>query len=114
MDKPAAGAEDRCRNYGLEMLNGRLYRAAFLPFLIALAVAAFSLTGRAGPLRSSLAPDAFEGQRAFAELNALATEFPHRRPGSAGGHGSGSRAPTTAALFRARRGRRRRRGTALS
>jgi hypothetical protein len=66
------------------MLNGRLYRAAFLPFLIALAVAAFSLTGRAGPLRSSLAPDAFEGQRAFAELNSLAAEFPHRRPGSAG------------------------------
>jgi Peptidase family M28 len=66
------------------MLNGRLYRAAFLPFLIALAVAAFSLTGRPGPLRSSLAPDAFEGQRAFAELTSLATEFPHRRPGSAG------------------------------
>jgi hypothetical protein len=84
MDKPAAGAEDRCRNYGLEMLNGRLYRAAFLPFLIALAVAAFSLTGRAAPLRSTLAPDAFEGQRAFAELNSLAAEFPHRRPGSAG------------------------------
>jgi Peptidase family M28 len=66
------------------MLNGRLYRAAFLPFLIALAVAAFSLTGRPEPLRSSLAPDAFEGQRAFAELNNLAGEFPRRRPGSSG------------------------------
>ncbi len=35
-------------------------------------------------MRSSLAPDAFEGQRAFAELSSLAAEFPHRRPGSAG------------------------------
>ncbi len=66
------------------MLNGRLYRAAFLPFFIALAVAAFSLAGRPAPLRSSLAPDAFEGQRAYAELTSLATEFPHRRPGSSG------------------------------
>ncbi len=66
------------------MLNGRLYRAAFLPFLLALGVAAFSLTGRPAPLRSSLAPDAFEGQRAYAELDSLAAEFPHRRPGSPG------------------------------
>ncbi len=66
------------------MLNGRLYRAAFAPFLLALAIAAFSLTGRPAPLRSSLAPDAFEGQRAFAELNELAGRFPHRRPGSPG------------------------------
>ncbi|HEX3910843.1 MAG TPA: M28 family peptidase [Solirubrobacteraceae bacterium] len=66
------------------MLNGRLYRAAFLPFAFALAIAAFSLTGSSRPLRSSLAPDAFEGQRAYAELDSLAAEFPHRRPGSAG------------------------------
>lgn len=66
------------------MLNGRLYRAAFAPFLIALAIAAFSLAGRPAPLHSSLAPDAFEGQRAFAELGDLAARFPHRRPGSAG------------------------------
>jgi hypothetical protein len=66
------------------MLNGRLYRAAFIPFVIALAVAAFSLTGRPRPLRSSLAPDAFEGQRALAELDSLAGQFPHRRPGSVG------------------------------
>jgi len=31
------------------MLNGRLYRAAFVPFVFALAIAAFSLTGR--PIR---------------------------------------------------------------
>jgi hypothetical protein len=66
------------------MLNGRLYRAAFLPFAFALAVAAFSLSGRPGPMHSTLAPDAFEGQRAFSELNALASAYPDRRPGSSG------------------------------
>jgi hypothetical protein len=66
------------------MLNGRLYRAAFLPFFFALAIAAFSLTGRPAPLRSTLAPDAFEGSRAFAELGALAQRFPDRRAGSSG------------------------------
>jgi Peptidase family M28 len=66
------------------MLNGRLYRAAFLPFFFAVAIAAFSLTGRPAPLRSTLAPDAFEGSRAFAELGALAGRFPDRRAGSSG------------------------------
>jgi hypothetical protein len=66
------------------MLNGRLYRAAFLPFFFALAIAAFSLTGRPAPLRSSFAPDAFEGARAFTELDSLAARFPERRAGSAG------------------------------
>ena len=66
------------------MLNGRLYRVAFLPFLLALAIAAFSLGSRPLPLTSTLAPDAFEGAPAFAELKGLAAEFPRRRPGSAG------------------------------
>jgi hypothetical protein len=66
------------------MLNGRLYRVAFVPFLLALAVAAFSLSARPQPLSSTLAPDAFDGAGAFAELKSLAGEFPDRRPGSAG------------------------------
>jgi hypothetical protein len=66
------------------MLNGRLYRVAFVPFLLALAVAAFSLGGRPLPLTSTLAPDAFEGQRAFDELRSLAARYPDRRPGSTG------------------------------
>jgi hypothetical protein len=66
------------------MLNGRLYRAAFLPFLLALAVAAFSLGSRPLPLASTLAPDAFEGTPAFAELTRLAAQYPDRRPGSVG------------------------------
>ena len=66
------------------MLNGRLYRAALVPFVLALAVAAFSLTGRPQPLTSTLAPDAFDGAAAFAELKSLAAEFPDRRPGGTG------------------------------
>src|ERR1019366_4740463 len=66
------------------MLNGRLYRAAFVPFLFALALAAFSLGPRPLPLTSTLAPDAFEGQPAFEELRALGARYPDRRPGGAG------------------------------
>jgi hypothetical protein len=66
------------------MLNGRLYRAAFLPFLFALAIAAFSLTGRPAALTSTLAPDAFEGARAFSGLQAIAARYPSRRPGGPG------------------------------
>ena len=66
------------------VLNGRIYRAAFLPLLFALVIAGFSLTGRTAPLSSNLAPEAFEGARAFATLQGLARQFPERRPGSAG------------------------------
>jgi hypothetical protein len=66
------------------MLNARIYRAAFAPFAIALAIAAFSLTARPAPLHSTLAPDAFDGRRALAEARQLAVEFPQRRPGAAG------------------------------
>ncbi len=71
--------------YGFaSVLNGRIYRAAFLPLLFALVVAGFSLTGRTAPLGSNLAPGAFEGARAFATLGALARQFPERRSGSTG------------------------------
>jgi hypothetical protein len=66
------------------MLNGRLYRVAFVPFLFALAIAAFSLGSRPQPYTSTLAPDAFEGAPAFAELQRLSRDFPRRRPGSPG------------------------------
>jgi hypothetical protein len=66
------------------MLNARLYRAALVPFVLALAVAAFSLGGRPLPLTSTLAPDAFEGARAFSDLRSLAAAYPDRRPGSTG------------------------------
>jgi Peptidase family M28 len=66
------------------MFDGRIYRAAFVPLLLVLVIAGFSLVGRLAPLGSTLAPDAFNGARAFTELRALAKEFPDRRPGSAG------------------------------
>jgi hypothetical protein len=66
------------------VLNGRIYRAAFVPFLFALIIAAFSLGDRPLPFTSSLAPDAFDGARAFAEEQALAAHFPERQPGSRG------------------------------
>jgi hypothetical protein len=66
------------------MLNARLYRATLVPVLIALGIAAFSLHGRPLPLTTALAPDAFEGARAYSDAAALASEFPHRRAGSVG------------------------------
>jgi hypothetical protein len=66
------------------VLNGRIYRAAFLPLLFALAIAGFSLRAPAHSLSSTLAPDAFNGPSAFAELQALAAQYPLRRPGSQG------------------------------
>jgi hypothetical protein len=66
------------------MLNWRLYRPTVVPVVLALAVAAFSLSPRPAGFGSALAPDAFEGTRAFAELQSLAVEFPDRRPGSSG------------------------------
>jgi hypothetical protein len=64
------------------MFDGRIYRAAFLPLPFVLVIAGFSLTGRPAPLSSTLAPDAFNGVRAFATLKAIASSYPHRRPGS--------------------------------
>jgi hypothetical protein len=66
------------------MFDGRIYRAAFVPLLFLLVIAGFSLAGRAGPLRSTLAPDAFDGARAFAGLQALSKGFANRSPGSVG------------------------------
>jgi hypothetical protein len=74
------------------VLDVRVYRAAFLPAVIALFVVAFSLTDRPVGLSSDLAADAFDGVRAFGpadpprrdSLRELAASFPHRRPGSAG------------------------------
>jgi hypothetical protein len=66
------------------MFDGRIYRAAFVPLLFVLVIAGFSLAGRPGPMGSTLAPDAFDGTRAFAGLQALAERYPDRRPGSPG------------------------------
>ncbi|HME04116.1 MAG TPA: M28 family peptidase [Solirubrobacteraceae bacterium] len=66
------------------MFNWRLYRATFVPVILALAIAAFSLSAWPAPYTSTLAPDAFNGARALAEAKSLAATHPDRRPGSAG------------------------------
>ncbi|MFL5845644.1 MAG: hypothetical protein ACJ762_13225 [Solirubrobacteraceae bacterium] len=69
------------------MLDPRLYRAAFAPILLALVVAAFSLMERPRALTTTLAPDAFDGAKAFAKLQGLAAQFPDRAPGGPGDTG---------------------------
>ncbi|WP_372791202.1 hypothetical protein [Paraconexibacter sp.] len=65
------------------MLDPRIYRVAFLPVLLAVLVAAFSLQDRPRPIGTTLAPDAFQGDRAALLLEDLAIKFPRRRPGDA-------------------------------
>lgn len=67
----------------LLMLDLRVYRAAFVPLLIAVLVAAFSLESPPRAIGTSLAPDAFDGEAAFVKLGQLTEAFGNRRPGSA-------------------------------
>jgi len=73
------------------VLDVRVYRAAFLPALLALFVAAFSLADRPAAVVSPLEADAFNVERAFGGRAALTNSlielgraFPARAPGSAG------------------------------
>jgi hypothetical protein len=65
------------------MLEPRLYRVAFVPVLLALLVAAFSLQDRPRPIGTTQAPEAFDEIRADQTLEDLARRFPVRRPGDA-------------------------------
>ena len=79
------------------MLDVRVYRAAFIPALIALFVVAFSLQGRPAPVRTRAVADAFDPDRAYGgvrvrdSLLQLGDAFGERRPGSAGDAALGSR-----------------------
>ena len=66
------------------MLDSRVYRAAFLPVLLGVILAAFALAERPRPIGTTLAPEAFDGQRAITSLRDLGRRHPDRRPGSAG------------------------------
>jgi hypothetical protein len=72
------------------VIDVRVYRAAFVPALIALFVVAFALQGRPAPIRTRTIADAFAPARAYgapgvpASLLELGRAFPHRRPGSPG------------------------------
>jgi hypothetical protein len=65
------------------MLEPRLYRVGFVPVLLALLVAAFSLQDRPRPIGTTQAPEAFDEIRAGQTLDDLARRFPVRRPGDA-------------------------------
>jgi len=69
------------------MFERRLYRAAFLPLLPAIIIAAFSLTDRPAALSSTLSPNAFDGDAAATQLASMVKQFPDRRPGSPGDNG---------------------------
>jgi hypothetical protein len=74
------------------VLDVRVYRAAFLPALVAVFVAAFSLADRPAPTTTGLSADAFDSSSAFGDgarpqrnsLNELARTFPDRAAGSNG------------------------------
>jgi hypothetical protein len=83
------------------MLDPRIYRAALLPVVLALIVCAFSLSDRPRPIGTTLQPDAFgtaSKERAMTDLDALAGQFPARRPGDSG---DAALATRLAAMFRA-------------
>src|SRR5438105_7462373 len=65
------------------MLDPRIYRTGLVAVVLAVIVFAFALQGQAGPLKTSLAPDAFNGQNAYQNTVSLARQFPRRPPGSA-------------------------------
>jgi hypothetical protein len=81
------------------VLDVRVYRAAFLPALVALFVAAFSLADRPLPAVTGQSADAFDGGRTFGtpappvrnSLLELARAFPDRGPGSTGDAGLAAR-----------------------
>lgn len=70
------------------MIDPRIYRAALIAVLLAFVLLAFSLENRPQPMRTPLAPDAFQGDRAFARAyesgEGLSERFADRRPGSDG------------------------------
>ena len=77
----------------LGVLDGRAYRAAFLPAILVLFVVAFSLENRPAPATTTLAPEAFSAARTFGSgpeqppynsLLELGNRYPERSPGSPG------------------------------
>ena len=67
------------------MIELRLYRAAFLPALLALIVAMFSLQDRPPGIPQALAADVlFQGKTAAATIGQIVAQTPDRRPGTIG------------------------------
>jgi hypothetical protein len=66
------------------MIDPRIYRAGFIVVALAIIVVAFSLIDGQRPFGTTLAPDAFSGQNAYALTRALAAANPERPPGGTG------------------------------
>ena len=67
------------------MIEPRIYRAAFVPALLAVVLVMFSLESRPRPLPQGLAADVlFEGEQAAVDARRIATEHPDRAAGTAG------------------------------
>src|SRR5438105_566358 len=64
------------------MLDPRIYRAAFVPLLFAVVLAAFSLREQPPAVTTTLAPDAFDAGGAYRTMTGLAATYPERRAGS--------------------------------
>jgi hypothetical protein len=81
------------------VLDLRLYRAAFVPLLFAVIVAAFSLHGRAPAIETTLSADAFDSSVVERQVAAWEREpaVADRRPGGPGDEALGER---VAAAFR--------------
>jgi hypothetical protein len=72
------------------VIEPRIYRATFLPALLAVVVAMFSLEARPGPLPQQLAADVlFDGNQAAERLREIERESPDRRPGTPGNDAAG-------------------------
>ncbi len=67
------------------MIEPRIYRAAFVPALLAVVLVMFSLESRPRPVPQGLAADVlFEGEQAAAEARRIASEHPDRVAGTPG------------------------------
>ena len=67
------------------MIEPRVYRAAFIPALLAVVLAMFSFQSRPRPLEQGLAADVlFDGEQAAALALQIAEDEPDRRPGRRG------------------------------
>ena len=63
------------------MIEPRVYRAAFIPALLAVVLAMFSFQSRPRPLEQGLAADVlFDGEQAAALALQIAEDEPDRRP----------------------------------
>ena len=78
------------------MIEPRVYRAAFLPALLAAVLVMFSFEERPSPLPQGLSADIlFDGRLAGAALRDFVREHPDRRPGSPGGAAAAREVATT-------------------